>query len=255
MDPIPKGTVVGQLRALGVREGMVLLVHTMFSQTGPVEGGPNGLIDALLEAVGPSGTLVMPSWSADDDEIFDPATYEVDEHLGVVADEFWQRAGVARGTHPFAVAAYGPLADEIAGAPFVVPPHAADSGVARVHDNDGWVLLLGVDHDGDTTIHLGELLAKVPYAVPRHITVLENGEPKRIDYGENDHCCQRFILVGDWLRERGRQREGVVGYGRAQLALSRDVVATVIEELADDPCRFLHSRGTCESCDEAWGTV
>lgn len=255
MDPVPRETVVAQLRALGVAEGCVLLVHTMFSQTGPIEGGPNALIDALLEVVGPNGTLVMPSWTEDDDEVFHAESYEVDDHLGVVADEFWQRPGVVRGTHPFAVAAHGPLADQIAGAPFVLPPHAPDSGIARVFDNDGSVLLLGVDHDGDTTIHLGELMANVPYGVPHHITVLENGEPQRIDYAENDHCCQRFILVGEWLRGRGLQREGIVGYGRAQLARSRAIVATVIEELADDPCRFLHPRGTCESCDEAWATV
>src|SRR5688500_15476652 len=105
--PISKDSVVEQLRALGVEEGCVLLVHTSFSLTGPVEGGPDGLIDALTEAIGPTGTLVMPSWTDDDDEVFDPASYEVDEHLGVVADEFWQRPGVVRGTHPFAVAALG----------------------------------------------------------------------------------------------------------------------------------------------------
>ena len=254
-EPMPRATVVEQLRGLGIPRGCVLLVHTAFSVTGPIEGGPDGLIDALLEAIGPEGTLVMPSWTDDDDEVFDPAAYEVDDHLGVVADEFWQRAGAVRGTHPFAVAALGPRADEVAGAPFVLPPHAPGSGIAKVHDLDGWVLLLGVDHDGDTTIHLGELMADVPYRVPHFITVLEDGEPKRIDYGENDHCCQNFVWVGDWLRARGLQRESVVGYGRAQLARARDIVTTVVEELAEDPCRLLHARGTCESCDEAWASL
>lgn len=254
MPPVPvaKPTVVEHLRDLGVPRGAVLLVHTAYSLTGPIEGGPDGLIDALLEAIGPEGTLVMPSWTEDDDEIFDPSSYEVDDHLGVVADEFWQRPGVVRGTHPFAMAALGPRAGEIAGAPLVLPPHAPNSGIAKVHDLDGWVLLLGVDHVGDTTIHLGELVAGVPYRVPHHITVDQDGEPRRIDYGENDHCCQNFVWVGDWLRARGRQHEGVVGYGRAQLARSRDIVATIVEELSDDPCRFLHRAGTCESCDEAW---
>lgn len=252
---MPRSTVVDQLRELGVPRGSVLLVHTAFSLTGPIEAGPDGLIDALLDAIGPEGTLVMPSWTEDDDEVFDPGSYEVDDHLGVVADEFWQRPGVVRGTHPFAVAALGPHADEIAGAPFVLPPHAPGSGIAKVHELDGCVLLLGVDHDGDTTIHLGELVADVPYRVPHHITVLEDGRPRRIDYGENDHCCQNFVWAGDWLRRRGLQRDGIVGYGRAQLARSRDVVATVVEELADDKCRFLHRRGTCDSCDEAWASL
>jgi aminoglycoside N3'-acetyltransferase len=248
-------TLVGQLRDLGVTHGVTLLVHTSFRAIRPIDGGPVGFIDALLEAIGPDGTLVMPSWSDDDDEIFDPSAYEVDDHLGVVADEFWQRPGVVRGNHPFAVAATGPHAEHIASAPFIVPPHAPETGVARVHDLDGWVLLAGVDHDANTTIHLAEILGGAPYRAPKHITVAENGKPKRVDYGENDSCCRGFNMVGGWLRERGLLREGPLGSGRAMLARSHDIVATVVEELRGDPCRFLCARGTCEECDGSWETV
>ena len=143
----------------------------------------------------------------------------------------------------------------IAAAPFVLPPHAPDSGVARVHRSDGKVLLLGVDHDADTTIHLAELTVGVPYSVPHHIMVLEDGEPKTIDYGENDHCCQGFNAAGEWLRERGLQREGTVGSAHAMLARSRDIVDVVVEKLAEDPCRLLCERGTCEECDKTWVSV
>ena len=247
--------LVDQLRDLGVESGDVLLVHTSFRAIRPIDGGPDGVIDALIAAVGAQGTIVMPSWTDEDDEIFDPDATEVDDHLGVVADEFWQRPDVVRGTHPFAVAAWGRHASAIASAPFVLPPHAPGSGVARVHDLDGKVLLVGVDHDADSTIHLGELVFGVPYSQPNHITVLENGRPKRIEYDENDHCCQRFNLVGDWLRRRGLQREGAFGHGPAILARSRDVVTTVVEELAADPCRFLHPLGTCIECNRTWASV
>jgi aminoglycoside N3'-acetyltransferase len=248
-------TLKDQLLALGVSRGDVLLVHTAFSAIRPVEGGPHAVIDALMEAVGRDGTIVMPSWTDDDDEVFDPMTYEVDEHLGIVADTFWQRPDVIRGTHPFAVAAWGRHAEHIAGAPFVLPPHAPGSGVDLVHDLDGKVLLLGVDHDANTTVHLAELLAGVPYRVPHHITVLEDGIPRRIDYGENDHCCQGFNQLNDWLRARGLQRVGHFGGGSAKLMRSRDVTATVIDELSGNRCRLLHPRGACRDCDEAWASV
>ncbi len=254
--PHTRDELVAQLRALGVEPGIVLLVHTSFRNTGPVQEGPSGLIDALLEAIGPEGTLVMPSWTDDDDEVFEPDSYDVTEHLGVVADTFWRRDAVLRGDHPFAVAATGPLADEIAGAPLVLPPHAPNSGVARVCDNDGWVLLLGVDHDADTTIHLAELTAGVPYRVANFITVLEDGRAKRVDYDENDHCCQNFNLTGDWLRRRGLQKDGTVGNSDAMLARSHDIVATVVEELQGNLCRLLHPRGSdCSECERAWGSV
>jgi aminoglycoside 3-N-acetyltransferase len=248
-------TVTDQLRDLGVRPGSVLLVHTSFSSLRPIDVDPDGLIDALIDVLGPDGTLVMPSWAQEDDYLFVPEHSTCREDLGVVADTFWRRSDVIRGDHPFAVAARGPLAHEIAGAPFVLPPHAPDSGVSRVHDHDGWVLLLGVDHDADTTIHLAELLSGVPYRRPKYVLVLEDGRPKRIDYGENDSCCRGFNMVGGWLLTRGFQREGKVGGGRAILARSRDIVATVVEELRDDPTRFLCTRGTCEECDDAWASV
>lgn len=60
--------VANQLRALGVERGGVLLVHTSYRAVRPVAGGPLGLIEALRAALGPNGTLVMPSWTGGCDE-------------------------------------------------------------------------------------------------------------------------------------------------------------------------------------------
>jgi aminoglycoside 3-N-acetyltransferase len=245
--------LVQQLRTVGVKEGGVLLVHTSFRAVRPVEGGPAGLIDALRTALGPDGTLVMPSWTGDDDTPFDPATTPAATDLGVVADTFWRMSGVQRSTHNFAIAAAGPHADRITADPLPLPPHRLESPVGRVYELDGQVLLLGVGHDANTTLHLAELVAGVPYRVPKHVTVLENGHPVRIDYGENDHCCQRFNLADEWLRSRGLQREGIVGQAQARLMRSRDIVDVACEHLARDPLLFLHPRGRCEECDAARG--
>lgn len=249
---LSRADVSAQLRNLGVEPGGVLLVHTSFRAVRPVAGGPAGLIAALQEALGESGTLVMPSWTGDDDEPFDPATTAADPDLGVVAETFRRLPGVRRSDHPMAFAAAGPQAGPITADPLPLPPHRPQSPVGRVHDLDGQVLLLGVDHDSDTTIHLAELIAGVPYRRPKHCTVLRDGHPVRLDYGENDHCCRRFMLVGDWLRERGAQAEGRVGYARARLMRSRDVVDTVTARLRADPLVFLHAPGEgCGQCDEA----
>src|SRR5919199_5616841 len=184
-----------QLRSLGVRTGGVVLVHTSFRAVRPIEGGPLGLIEALRAALGPDGTLLMLSQTANDDEPFDPATTPAAADLGVVADLFWRLPGVARSDHPFAFAAAGPHAAQITDGPLPLPPHIARSPVGRVHDLDGQVLLLGVGHDANTTLHLAELLAGVPYRVPRYCTVVHDGRAVRIDYAENDHCCEGFALL------------------------------------------------------------
>lgn len=244
--------LASQLRTLGVREGAALLVHMSYRAVRPVAGGPTGVIEALRTAIGPEGTLVMPSWGDDDDTPFDPAATPVSASLGVTADTFWRLPQVRRSAHSFAFAAAGPQAVSVTADPLPLPPHRRESPVGRVHELNGQILLLGVGHEEDTTVHLAEVLAEVPYGVRKHCTVLQHGRPVRIDYVENDHCCARFAQVDDWLRTRHVQREGQVGQAHARLAESRDVVAVVREHLARDPLIFLHPReGGCAECDEA----
>jgi aminoglycoside N3'-acetyltransferase len=247
-----RSDLAGQLRALGVEEGGVVLVHSSFRAVRPAEGGPRGLILALCDALGREGTLVMPSWSGDDERPFDPARTAVSPDLGVVAETFRRLPGVLRSDHVHAFAAAGPQAARIVADRLPLPPHIPASPAGRVHELDGQVLLLGVGHDGDTMLHLAEVLAGVPYRVPRHCTVLEDCRPVRIDYGENDHCCERFALADVWLRRRGLQPEGRVGRAHARLVRARDVVAVAREQLARDPLLFLHPPGAgCDECDLA----
>lgn len=251
-----RAEVADQLRALGVEKGGILLVHTSFRAVRPVEGGPLGLIEALRDALGADGTLVMPSWSGNDDAPFDPCTTPASPDLGAVADMFWRLPGVLRSDHVHAFAAAGPEAARITADPLPLPPQIPESPAGRVHDLDGQVLLLGVDHDANTTIHLAELLAGVPYRVPKHCTVLQDGCPVRIDYGENDHCCARFALADAWLRGRGLQSEGRVGYAHARLARARDIVSVALEHLTRDLLLFLHSPAEgCAECNEARSSV
>ncbi|HEY0685067.1 MAG TPA: AAC(3)-IV family aminoglycoside N-acetyltransferase [Steroidobacter sp.] len=248
--------VASQLRRLGVRRGGVLLVHTSFRAVRPVERGPLGLIEALRDALGTDGTLVMPSWTELDDEPFDPLTTPSATDLGVTAQMFWRLPDVVRSDHFHAFAAVGPQAQFITADPLPLPPHIPASPVGRVRDADGQVLLLGVGHDANTTMHLAELIAGVPYRTPSYCTVLEKGQIKRIDYGENNHCCSRFAFADEWLRARGLQSEGQVGHAHARLANSRDIVSVTVEHLSIDPLLFLHPVGAgCGECEEARQTV
>jgi aminoglycoside 3-N-acetyltransferase-4 len=256
MNEIGKPDLVRQLRELGLEAGDILLVHTAFRAVRPVEGGPLGLIAALREALGPQGTLVMPSWSGNDDEPFDKLSSPVTPDLGVTADTFWRLPDVRRSDHVHAFAAAGPAAEAIVADPLPLPPHIAASPVGRVHDRDGKILLLGIDHSSNTTLHLAELLADVPYRTTSTSTILEHGIPRRIDYGENNHCCLRFALADDWLRGAGLQRDGRVGHAQARLMRARDLVRLALAHLAKDRLLFLHQpEDACAECDEARASI
>jgi aminoglycoside N3'-acetyltransferase len=253
---ISQAEVAAQLRALGVKPGGVLLVHTSFRAVRPVEGGPAGLIAALRDALGPAGTLVMPSWCTSADEPFDPKTTRAAPDLGAVADCFRRQPGVLRTEHIFAFSAAGPHAAAIVADPLPIPPHIPASPVGRVHELDGQVLLLGVGHENNTTLHLAELLAGVPYRLSKTIRVERAGRIEQIDYGENDHCCARFALLDNWLSARGQQAEGSVGHAPARLMRAQDLVAVAVERLKAEPLLFLHEAGSgCEECEVARASV
>ena len=231
------------LVALGVRRGGVLVVHTAFSKLPPVDGGPRGLIEELLAAVGAEGTLVMPAMSDDDEVPFDARTTPC-RGMGVTADTFWRMPGVLRSDNPHSFAAFGPHAAEITKPHALDVPHGLDSPIGRVFERGGQVLLLGVGHDANTTIHLAESLAGVRYRRAKYLTVPSGA---RFEYAEIDHCCENFNRMDEWLDRAQRQRRNAF----ARLMDSRDVVAAALEQLRARDDVFLHPRGMCEECDDA----
>lgn len=242
--------IAEELVALGIGGDGVLVVHTAFSSFAGRAGAPADLIDALRMAAGARGTLVMPSMSDDDDVPFDPRRTPC-RAMGIVAETFWRMPGVSRSDSPHAFAAIGPHAAEITAAHPVDVPHGPDSPIGRAYELDAEILLLGVGHDANTTVHLAENIAGVRYKLPKYATVIRVGQIVRHHYYEIDHCCANFALLDSWLEARGHQQRGFVAGAPARLVGARDVVATALEHLRENETVFLHAPGVCTECDEA----
>jgi len=247
--------VAAQLSALGVRRGGVLLVHTSFREVRPVEGGPLSLIEALRRALGPDGTLVMPTMT-EGASPFDPRstpTYE----MGITAELFWRQPGVVRSSHPGAsFAAAGPEAERLCAPQPLAPPHGPESPPGRVGALGGQVLLLGVTHSESTLLHVAESVARVPYSVPHPCVVERDGIHQSVMIYETDHCCRGFRRMDDWLRPCGLQHEGPVGNAHARLSNAQDLLRIAVEQLEREPLVFLCPAGAgCAECDQARASV
>jgi aminoglycoside 3-N-acetyltransferase len=153
--------------------------------------------------LGPDGTLVMPSMTDDDDHPFDPRRTPC-RGMGVVADTFWRTPNVVRSDSPHAFAAIGPESARITADHPLNVPHGLNSPAGRVYELDGQILMLGVGHDANTTIHLAEALVGVRYRRRKSVTIIRAGRPTSYCYAEIDHCCDNFNLVDQWLDARGR---------------------------------------------------
>lgn len=90
------------LRTLGVAPRDVLHVHSSLRKLGPVEGGADGVIDTLLELVGDSGLLSVPThtWAVVNDG--QPVWHErfTPSHVGILTNVLRKRSDAVRSLHP-----------------------------------------------------------------------------------------------------------------------------------------------------------
>ena len=173
-----KASLEADFRRLGVRCGDTLMVHASLRSLGWVVGGEAAVVQALLEVLGDSGTLVVPTQTAfnrDPSRWNDPRVPEsqwpiIRDHLpaydpavtpsrgmGRIAEQVRTWPGARRSAHPqTSFAAIG------ANAAYVVDDHRLDSPLgehsplARLEDLDARVLLLGVDMHRCTCFHRAE---------------------------------------------------------------------------------------------------
>ena len=156
---LTRDRLAADLRRLGVQSGDLLMIHSSLRSLGHVVGGAPTVVDALLEILGPTGTLVGPSFNyetaLDPTFVFDPLNTPSD--MGAIADEIRRRAGNHRSRHlTHSLSAIGPQAETIvtAGGPTA---WAADDPLGTIFKLSGRFLLLGVTYQTFTACHVLEV--------------------------------------------------------------------------------------------------
>lgn len=151
------------LHDAGLRPGDSVMLHISFKSLGSVEGGPVAVIEAFLDVLSPAGTLLAPTLIFNGSQHVFLAGYPSNVDLrttpsctGVLSETLRTRPGAVRSihaTHP--VAAVGARATELSGR-----HHLDDTAVGpnspwalNAASDNGWIVLLGVTHASNTTLH------------------------------------------------------------------------------------------------------
>mgnify|MGYP003623707560 CR=1 FL=1 len=244
------------LRDLGVQEGNCVCVHTAMSKMGWVCGGEQAVVQALLQAVGNCGTLVMPAQCGSNSEpslwqnppvpkgwqraIRDnmPA-FDVDKSptrkMGRVAELFRKWPGTLRSNNPMSsFVANGPLAESITR----VHPYDYSLGDGTpcevMYDINTKVLLIGVSYDNCTIMHLGEnRYGRLPI-MKGGCAVMESGQRVWKQYEDYELDSERFIPVGQSMEQSGLVKRGFVGDANALLFNASEAVDATLKYLKEN---------------------
>jgi len=244
-DLITRQRLVGDLRRLGLRPGMDVMVHSSLSRMGPVDGGADTVIDAIIEAISPGGTLLAPSFNHLHARVFNPLTTATTN--GAIPQALWQRREAVRSMHPtHAVAAIGPRAGWYTAGHLERGIWDQDSPIGRLVHNGGWILLLGVTSEAATAYHVGETSLRVPCldqfgSIDR--IVMPDGTVRQVpSLAWRDNGCPVSIKkIDETLDARGLQKHGRVGLAEARLVRAVDVW-NVRREHIRDVCPTCHVR-------------
>lgn len=243
-SPNTISSLVADFKDLGLKSGDVIIVHSSLSKIGWVVGGSVAVIEALMEAITSDGTIVMPTHTPSNSdpkdwkkppvpkewhdlirENYPPFRAEISptSGMGTIPELFRKYPDVERSNHPnVSFAAWGKYAKQITEKHDLVSNLGKGSPLKKIYDLDGQILLLGVGHDSNTSIHLAEELAT--YSDKKMITqssaVMKDGERTRLTWKEIDWDSDDFDKIGEEFATSATKHNlkiGLVGKAKSLL--------------------------------------
>ena len=251
--PLTVEMMAEQFAALGLAAGQTVLVHSAMSKLGWVVGGAAAVLQALLKVLTPTGTLMMPTHTTDNTDpalwgnppvpdhwvpiirahmpAYNPATTP-SKYMGAVAELLRTWSGAIRSDHPVAsFAALGPEAE------FLMADHRVEydvgdgSPIGKLYELDGHILLLGVGHGNNTSLHMAEFRAEWPGKpyVNTGSAMLINGERQWVTYEALDIDDDDFEQIGADYEAQHPIKKGKVGNADVRFLKQRPIVDFAVE--------------------------
>lgn len=256
MERLDAETIRRDLAGIGLARGDRVVVHSSLRALGRVEGGAETAVDALLGVLGPQGTLVVPAFNYRPGPTGAVDLATMPGATGALAEAARGRADAHRSDHPtHSVVAIG------ADATALVANHCAGRamgpgsplGRLAAEGGGGGVLLLGVGHTSNTTVHVGEEHAGVPKppppeGLPTVAVRTVDGRALHCTLDTSPSCSAAFGAVEAALRERGAITDGLVGAALSQYMRGQAVIDAVRALVRRRGDALLCSRPSCGPC-------
>lgn len=242
---ITKSELNAKLAGMGLGQGDTVLIHASIKSMGYVEGGPKAVAEALLEAVGPTGTLVAPAFTfaheSQENPLFDTETEP--SEMGSITEAVRTLPGALRSNaYRHSVSAIGANAERICRTPVENSPFSMEGSFGQMLEIGAKVLLMGVAYTHCTAAHFAEYLNQVPYrhSMMKPMRLLEKGgtvrqvsaedyQPKPTADGSYYHAPDDFNKAGAMLEGLGKVTIEPVGNAYFRLFSMSDFVGLVTD--------------------------
>ena len=250
--------IASGLRSLGLDPARPVIAHASLSAFGEVRGGAETLLGALLSSqravmmpaftyktmivpeVGPPNNALMYGGGENPNrmaEFYHP-DMPVDRLIGAVAEALRRSPLARRSSHPI-LSFTGIGVDDALDAQTLAEPLAP---IGKLVEERGWVLLLGVDHTVNTSIHYAERLAGQASFVRWALT------PEGVvECPSFPGCSQGFQALGPDLE--GVNRRARAGNATLQAVPLVALMERVRSRIANDPLALLCNSESCLRCN------
>jgi aminoglycoside 3-N-acetyltransferase len=255
MEPLTKESLIKSFRSLGIHKGTRLVVHSALRNLGPIQDGADTVLDALLSCIGSEGLLVMPTFTYQN-EGFNPAISP--SKTGILSEMLRKRPGAVRSLHPtHSITVVGDGAVALCEEHYLKPGLGIGSPLDLVAKMGGGILLLGVGHTSNSTVHVGEAYAKMPYldipfrpSDPSRIPILGSVQME-VELLDPPGCSRAFGVIEALLRKRSAIQDGLIGKALIQWIVGEEVISATTELLRFDDTALLCSDPTCYRCSKS----
>lgn len=268
---IHKNDIINTLHEIGVKKGSLIFMHSSLSDMGHVPGGADTIINALLETIGPKGTLIMPAF-ASSSRIQSPVIHDglnKEPHIafpydpnksssgdGKISDVFWRRKGVLRSRQPtHSIAAYGYLAEYmVEGHDETKSPNYMGGPWSKILQNDGVFLFWGVDFNCMTFLHAMEDWLNMPYVTTAKAAIIKNRKVVEVEVikyvpGHRDFYKGGAAKIFKELhKEKLKIKSKRIGLGEIKLIKAKELYNRTYEIMKRKPDILLCDNPDCKFC-------
>lgn len=252
MKQVTREQIVFALKLGGIEEGDIVLMHSALSSIGNVEGGAETVIDAVLDAVGESGTFAVSTMAFNHpyDPVNDKST------VGIISEKHRLRPNSIRSLRPVhCINAIGAQAEELTRDHDKCETNCGyGSPYLKLRDMGGKIIMLGVDMNRNTTLHAIEDIMDSVYLENRVIPApkyVENYEGKTMEMNKFCPGHRDFLSFTPVLRREGALIEVKIGNALAKIIDVKKMFDLGEKLLTEKPLFFMCENDNCSYCKNA----